>query len=169
MLFDPAILIHFDTISWGEAALRVFLACVFGFVIGYDRNMKNKPIDFRVYMIVAAISCMLTLMAQELHHTYQDASQMLNLDLGKVIEGVLVGIGFLGAGTIIHQGNRVVGTATGASIWASGAVGLMVGFGFYSLATMAFFTMVFILICMGKLRKPLFDEPEVCKPAPENG
>ena len=72
------------------------------------------------------------------------------MDLGKIIEGTMTGIGFLGAGAIIKvEKDKVVGTATGASIWASGGLGLCLGFGMYGLALLAFLGIATILIIGG--------------------
>ena len=159
-------LFNLQTLEWPEAVLRVFLACLFGFFLGFDRSSKNKPIDFRVYMIVAMTACMVALMGAELCAYYRDLytneSEIMQFDLLRVVEGVLVGIGFLGAGAIIHSDNenRVYGTATGASIWSAGTIGLLIGFGFYGLSTLAFIVLAIILVVFGYLRKPLFNEDD---------
>lgn len=151
-----------QTLSWPDALLRIGLTCVFGFILGFDRSRKNKPVDFRVYMIVATTACLAALMGQEIHAAYTVQDDVLRLDLLRVIEGVLVGIGFLGAGAIIKRdkGHEVIGTATGASIWASGVIGLMLGFGLYGLAFLGFFVIAAILVVFGYLRRPLFHEKE---------
>ena len=87
-----------QTLTWPDAFLRVGLACFFGFVLGFDRSLKNKPVDFRVYMIVATSACLAGLMGQEIYADYMNRDDVLSLDLMRIIEGVLVGIGFLGAG-----------------------------------------------------------------------
>lgn len=144
-------------LDWPELMLRVGLAMLFGLILGLDRDTKNKPIDFRAYMIVAVTTCIVAIMGQELYSDFSHADRVVSLDLGKIISGVLTGIGFLGAGAIIHQdGKKVVGTATGASIWAAGGIGLSLGFGFYSLAVVAFLAVGLILIgggiLMGKFK-----------------
>ncbi len=143
-----------STLGWPEIVLRVGLAMAFGLVLGLDRDTKNKPIDFRAYIIVAVTTCIIAIMGQELYADFQNADKVLSLDLGKIIAGVLTGIGFLGAGAIIKlNDNRVVGTATGASIWASGGIGLCLGFGFYGLAFTAFAAVAMTLVLFGCLMK----------------
>ena len=152
-----------QSLSWNEAFIRVGLACLFGFVLGFDRSRKNKPIDFRVYMIVSASACLVGMLAQEIQAMYtQNPNDVLQLDLFRVVEGVLTGIGFLGAGAIIRRDdeNSVIGSATGASIWGSGIMGLLLGFGLYGLAGLGFLTLAVILILFGLLRQPLFHEKE---------
>lgn len=154
---------------WHEAVFRAVLALGFGMVIGLDRDIKNKPIDFRAYMIVAVTTCMVGILGQELYADFSKASDVLTIDLAKIIEGALTGIGFLGAGAIIKINNKVVGTATGASIWAAGSIGLCLGFGAYILAFIAFGGVAVTLIIFGAFMKDLvekhdkIEEPSVTK------
>lgn len=152
---------YFDLHSWPDAIISVGFAIVFGFILGLDRGTKNKPVDFRVFMIVCVTTCLIALMAEELYRMHRAADDMLQIDLAKIIEGTLVGIGFLGTGAIIkRQDDQVIGTATGASIWAAGGIGLMLGFGVWGLALLGFAAMLVILVGFGYLRKPLFGEDE---------
>jgi len=122
----------------------------FGLVLGLDRDFKNKPIDFRAYMIVCVTTCLLALLSQHMYHDLKNYDDFIKLDLGKIIAGALTGIGFLGAGAIVkREGDQIVGTATGASVWAAGGIGLTIGFGAYSLAIIGFFVIAFILIAGG--------------------
>ncbi|MCK7592065.1 MgtC/SapB family protein [Pseudomarimonas salicorniae] len=139
-------------VSWPELFLRVGLAMLFGLLLGLDRASKNKPIDFRAYMIVAVTTCIIAVLGQELYSEFSNADPVVSVDLAKIIAGVLTGIGFLGAGAIIHRGEGdVVGTATGASIWSAGGIGLALGFGYYGLALVAFLAVGAILAFSGWL------------------
>lgn len=153
---------NLQIITWPELYLRVGLAAFIGFVFGFDRSVKNKPIDFRVYMIVAISTCLIALMSQELYIHYNYAEDIMRFDLMRIIQGCLVGIGFLGAGAIIknESGGEVRGFATGASIWGAGAIGLMLGYGMYGLALAGFLSIAVILVVFGMLRKPLFHESD---------
>lgn len=122
--------------SLTEAFTRMAIAAVLAAIIGIERDEKRKPIDFRAFIIIAVTSCGLCIMAQELA-----AEKIYEIDLGKVMEGILTGIGFLGAGAIIQKGDMVVGTATGASVWSSGGIGIALGFGYYLLALLLFLAM----------------------------
>lgn len=138
---------YLSMFSWPDVVLRISLAVIFGAVIGWERDRKDKPIDSRVYMIVCVTTCIIAIMAQELLNDFPGAQDVVALDLGKVISGTLTGIGFLGAGSIIKtDSSQVIGTATGASIWASGGIGLTLGVGLYGLAFIGFVTIAGILI-----------------------
>ncbi|MBP5856875.1 MgtC/SapB family protein [Marivibrio halodurans] len=152
----------FDVVPVHEVLIRVALAALFGLVLGLDRERKRKPIDFRAFMIVCVATCIVAIMAQELFADYRDAENTVRLDFMRIIEGVLTGIGFLGAGAIIrlNDGEGVRGTATGASIWTSGVLGLTLGFGFYGLAFIGFVAMATILVVLGFLRPQLADKED---------
>ena len=142
--------LHLTLFTWEEVCLRVFLAMSFGFVLGWDRDSKNKPIDFRAYMIVCVATCLIAMATQELYADFANSENLLSLDLGKIMAGTLTGIGFLGAGAIIKRDDhQVIGTATGASIWAAGSIGLVLGFGIYPLAIIGFLSIASILIIGG--------------------
>lgn len=130
--------LQLQMLSLTELVIRVALACVIGFIIGFDREKKGKPVGYPAFMIITTVTCLIAIMGQELHAQYND-KEHIAIDVGKIIEGVLAGIGFLGAGAIIKRnGENVIGTATGASIWACGGLGLILGFGFYTLAIIGF-------------------------------
>jgi len=97
---------------------------------------------------------MVAILGQELYADYADADRVVSMDLAKLVAGVLSGIGFLGAGAIIRAGDGdVVGTATGASVWAAGVLGLTVGFGLYFIALLIFVLVAAILVVGGYLHK----------------
>ena len=136
-------------LSWPEAVLRMLLAASLAALLGIERDSKKKPIGFRAFAIIAMASCVLAILSQELYADFAEADNVISLDLSKIIAGVLTGIGFLGAGAIIKQNDGVViGTATGASIRASGILGLTIGFGFYGLA-LAMFLMIGVILVAG--------------------
>ncbi len=154
----------FDVVPFWDAVLRVALSAGLAMIIGLERDIKKKPIDFRAYMIVATISCVLAMVAQELYADYQRPDTNVRLDFMRVIEGVLTGIGFLGAGAILKgrsdKTHPVVGTATAASIWASGGLGLALGFGFYGLALIAFAAIAGTLFIFGFLMPVMVDQQD---------
>ena len=154
-MFDLPPFFDMSYIGSGELVLRVFLAMLFGFLLGLDRDTKNKPIDFRAFIIVAVTTCIIAIMGQELYVDLSKGEDVVApIDLAKLIAGALTGIGFLGAGAIIHRGEaQVIGTATGASIWASGGIGLALGFGFYGLALIAFVAIAITLVGGGYYMK----------------
>lgn len=153
--------LQLEVIPTPELVLRILLACFIGFIIGYDREKKCKPVGYPAFMIITTVTCLIALMGQELHAQFNDPDHIA-LDVGKIIEGVLAGIGFLGAGAIIKRNgdDHVIGTATGASIWACGGLGLILGFGFYLLALIGFIVIWITLALLEPLAKKLNKQPE---------
>jgi len=149
-------LLDLQAISYFDTLIRLGLAVIFGLCLGIDRDIKkNKPVDFRAYIITCASTCLLAIMAQELFVYYKDMAQgdFISLDIGKIISGTLTGIGFLGAGAIIkNDDDKIVGSATGASIWASAIIGLCLGFGFIFLASIGFAVILSALVALGYMR-----------------
>jgi|TARA_R110002126_G_scaffold279836_1_gene426883 putative Mg2+ transporter-C (MgtC) family protein len=137
------------TLSHGELIFRVFMAILFSLILGLDRESKGKPMDFRAYIIVCVTTCLVSILALELSANHNN-SEFLTMDLSRVIAGTLTAIGFLGTGAIITKDNdQVIGTATGASIWAAGGFGLSIGFGMYFIAIIGFLSVAAILVLGG--------------------
>ena len=148
-------------VSFDELILRIGLAFLFGLILGLERDTKNKPIDFRAFIIIGVTTCVIAIMAQELYVEYSTAEDVVSIDLGKIVSGVLTGIGFLGAGAILKvDKDRVIGTATGASIWASGGIGLALGFGYYDLATIVFVFVAGVLLGGGYVMSMFLDKED---------
>lgn len=114
----------------------VALACAFALAvpIGWDREKRARSAGLRTFPLVAMASCGFVQASESLLVHSPDG-------MSKVIEGLITGIGFIGGGAILKQGNAVHGTATAASLWATGAIGVSVGLGAYDVAvTVAVFT-----------------------------
>lgn len=107
--------------------LRMVCALVCGGAIGLERELKGKYAGFRTHIMISIASAMTTAMSQYMLlvlHQYNDVSR-----LGA---GVVAGLGFIGAGTIVvTQGRRIKGLTTAAGLWATGVIGLCAGAGFY--------------------------------------
>lgn len=133
--------------TW-EIALRLLLAVLLGGIIGLERERHNRPAGLRTHVLVCTGSALLMMVS-----AYGFAGQLgpgLTSDPGRIAAGVVTGIGFLGAGTIMRQGSGVRGLTTAAGIWVVSGVGLAVGLGFY---TGAVLTAVFVLASLMLLRR----------------
>jgi len=95
--------------------------------IGWDREQRARSAGLRTFPLVALASCGFVQASESLLVHSPDG-------MSKVIEGVITGIGFIGGGAILKQGTSVQGTATAASLWATGAIGVSVGLGQYDVA-----------------------------------
>jgi len=102
-------------------------AVVLPFLLGLERYLRRKPIDFRPFIIISVGSCALILGILDFARELTDAQ--INIDPGRVLQGVITGIGFLGAGAMFRKGSFVQGAGSAASIWVAGAIGLVCGMG----------------------------------------
>lgn len=120
-------------------SIKVVLIVFLAGVIGWDREKHGRPAGFRTHILVGIGSTILMIVSIMLYEQYPDA----NTDPGRIAAQVVSGIGFLGAGTILIQGSIVKGLTTAASLWATAAIGLAIGGGFYFVGIIATFV-VFI-------------------------
>ena len=131
---------------------RLVLASVVGFIIGYDRERKNKPAGIRTHILVCLGTALATMAAVFAYYQFPES----NIDITRLAGQVVTGVGFLGAGIIfISNKNRVEGLTTAAGLWTTAAVGLGCGAGFYELCIIA---TIAILISQNILKNKLFSE-----------
>lgn len=107
------------------------LALLLGWVVGYERYSSGRAAGSQVYCLVCSTSCAVTLVAGYPSLWYWGSVHDGNADPTRVVNAILTGIGFLGAGIIVQTGISVRGLTTAASIWGSAAIGILVGTGFY--------------------------------------
>jgi len=106
--------------------LRLIFAVVFGGTIGLERRMRKRNAGLRTFALVCAGSALAMMTNEYLILRYEMAT-----DPGRIASQVISGVGFLGVGTIILSGEKVRGLTTAASLWATAAVGIAVGSGFF--------------------------------------
>jgi putative Mg2+ transporter-C (MgtC) family protein len=124
-------------------------ALALGLMVGYERSYHGRAAGMRTYGLVCMASCALVIVSGYPHYWYGGhGATAAPVDPTRVIQGVVTGIGFLGAGVITRSGFTISGLTTAASIWASSVIGIMVGVGFYMAAMgLAFFaTMIMIYL-----------------------
>ena len=109
---------------------RIFLAATLGGVVGYEREMHNRWAGFRTHILVCVGACLIMVTSIHLSRVYA-GSGFINADPGRLAAQVVSGIGFLGAGTILHSSSQVRGLTTAANLWMIAGVGLAVGSGLY--------------------------------------
>ena len=115
----------------------VAIAMVLGAVIGYEREAADKPAGLRTHMLMCAASALFLHIGYVILDQASDASSAVRVDPIRVVEAVVTGVSFLGAGTILRHRRgeeRVEGLTTGASLLFVAAIGLAVALGQYALA-----------------------------------
>jgi len=113
-----------------EMVVRLLAALVAGTFIGYERSFHGRPAGLRTHVLVCLASSLLMLVT-----VYEDywvrTEGMSRLDPTRMAQGIMTGIGFLGAGVIVKEGLNVRGLTTAASIWITAAIGILAGVGLY--------------------------------------
>ncbi|MDN5870416.1 MAG: MgtC/SapB family protein [Nitrococcus sp.] len=128
-------------LQW-EEQLRVIgavaIAMLLGGIIGYEREMASKPAGFRTHMLLAGAAALITSLADLLAEGFASAnySELLRIDPLRVVEAVVTGVAFLGAGTIFRSGggNVVAGLTTATSLLLVSGIGIAVTMGQYVIA-----------------------------------
>lgn len=134
-------------LSLEEIALRLAAAVGFGMLLGLDRELRGKSAGMRTHMLIGLGAALTALVSLGLYEDLLAANPDTRADPLRIIEGIIGGIAFLGAGAIIRGGENVRGMTSAANIWLCGAIGLACGVGYYRLAGMAFvFTFVILTV-----------------------
>jgi putative Mg2+ transporter-C (MgtC) family protein len=114
-----------------EMAIRILVALAAGACIGYERSYRGRPAGFRTHALVCMASSILMLVTVYEAQWVQTPDAMIRLDPTRMAQGIMTGIGFLGAGVIMREGLSVRGLTTAASIWITAAIGVLAGIGLY--------------------------------------
>ena len=110
---------------------KMLLALVLGGIIGLERELKHKPVGVKTCAIIAVTTCVLTIVSIQAAEHYAQVSDNIRTDPMRLAAQVISGIGFLGAGVILHKKNDAIpGLTTAAIIWAAAAIGVATGAGF---------------------------------------
>lgn len=113
-------------------------ALAVGVLIGYERSFHGRAAGIRTYALVCVAACVLTVINAYPAHWFGGLSTPPGFaDPTRVIQGIMTGIGFLGAGVIMKEGMSIRGLSTAASIWMTAAIGVVIGLGFYGAAISA--------------------------------
>mgnify|MGYP001246051201 CR=1 FL=1 len=127
-------------------ALRIVAALVMGSLIGFERTYHGRPAGLRTHALVCLSSAALMLVT-----VYQNewmtavAAETIRTDPTRMAQGIMTGIGFLGAGVIFKEGLTVRGLTTSASIWITAAIGILIGIGFYAPAILTALATISVL------------------------
>ncbi|HEX2933003.1 MAG TPA: MgtC/SapB family protein [Candidatus Binatia bacterium] len=122
----------FSDADFFNIALRLLAALAVGGLIGLERSYHGRPAGFRTHSLVCLSTSLLMLVTVYETRWFPEVTQgRITLDPTRMAQGIMTGIGFLGAGTIMREGLSVRGLTTAASIWITAAIGILIGIGFY--------------------------------------
>lgn len=136
------------------AALSI--AYLLAFPIGWNREREERSAGLRTFPLVAIATCGFIQAAESLASQSPEA-------MARIVEGLITGMGFIGGGAILRLKDSVKGTATAASLWATGAIGVAVGLGSIDVAVMLSMVTLVTLHLLSPLKRgtaPIDDEPK---------
>lgn len=131
--------------------VRLVLAILLSCIVGIERGKHGRAAGLRTHMLVCIGAAIASLTSLYIYHEFQSAG-----DISRIAAQVVSGIGFLGAGTILIKNNSVVtGLTTAACIWATGCMGIAIGYGFYEAAVVSAVLLFIITDFFGRLDRRL--------------
>jgi putative Mg2+ transporter-C (MgtC) family protein len=136
--------------DWIWIASRIAAALVAGAILGINRDLHRKPAGLRTLALVSTGSALVVMVSLLMSHGSADAAS-------RVIQGLVTGVGFLGAGVIMHHEpeRRVEGLTTAASIWVAAGLGAACGAGLGTVALLALVATMIILVLGGRIERAL--------------
>lgn len=135
--------------------IRLIISLILSSLIGLDRESTKKPAGLRTHVLVCISSTLIMLLSIYIFEIYKGES---NIQPDRLGAQVISGIGFLGAGTIIREGNSVKGLTTAASLWAVACIGLAIGAGFYFGGCIATIFVLVTLIAFPKINYKIINK-----------
>jgi len=124
--------------SFPVVAARLFLAAIFGAVIGFEREWRNRPAGLRTHILICVAAATFAILTVEIVHAPMFHEPMLGEDVKvdpiRIVEAVTAGVAFLAAGVVIFTRGQVHGLTTGAGMWLAGAIGVASGLGLWQIA-----------------------------------
>lgn len=135
--------------DWTRVMLRLMVAALLGALIGYDREARNRSAGLRTHMLVALGAAIFVITPVQ--------SGMEIEDMSRVLQGIIAGIGFLGAGAILklQRHEEIHGLTTAASIWTTAAIGIAAGMGREMTATISAAITLFVLSGLYRLESKM--------------
>ena len=143
-----------DPSQFTHVVVRLLLAVLLGAAIGYERERHRRAAGLRTHMLIALGVALAVVAAEQ--------SSMPIADTSRVLQGILAGIGFLGAGAILKQGepeHHVRGLTTAASVWATAAIAIAAGLGRATTAIFATIIALIILSLLGRFERRMRLKP----------
>jgi putative Mg2+ transporter-C (MgtC) family protein len=158
-----------DVLTTQEMALRLGAALALGALVGLERERKHRPAGFRTMILISLGSAGYVLVGMQSVAMLAGPS-MANLppgvphpgqaEISRVLQGLIGGIGFLGAGAVIQNKRAVRGITTAAAVWVTAATGAACGMGLYSLAVLLAIASLFTLVVLEMVEDRYFPDPD---------
>ena len=135
-----------------EIILRLIVAVGLGLLVGVERLFVHKDAGMKTHALVSLGSALFVVISEMIIFRYEGAGA---IDPTRIASQIIVGIGFLGAGSIMLYGSRLRGLTTAGGLWVTAGIGMAAGFGFYALASITTVLVLFVLIVVNFFEKPI--------------
>jgi len=137
-------------LSFYDTILRLLVAFLLGGIIGYERERSGKHPGFRTQILICLGSTLIMLISIKM---FDDYHTVTSVDPGRIAAGIVTGIGFLGAGTILRSNEGIKGLTTAGSVWLNSAIGMACGCGYFDAAAAATVFGLFTLTFLRRLER----------------
>lgn len=135
-----------------DIVLKLLLAVILGIVIGLERLFAHKEAGMKTHALVSMGAALFVIISEALAIKYSGDG---GFDPSRMASQIIVGIGFLGAGSIILEGSKLKGLTTASGFWVTAGIGMAAGFGFFDLAIVSTVLVLLIFVALYTLEKPL--------------
>lgn len=153
-----------------EVSLKLTLAIIIGGLVGFERGNHNSPAGFRTHILVCLGTTIISLIQLEIAskalsmiNANPELAQVISVDYARLGAQAISGMGFLGAGTIIHSKGTIKGLTTAASLWVVGTLGLAVGMGFYVISIGGTVCIFLVLVVLKKVQRKFLTDAGECE------
>lgn len=140
-------------LSVWDVVVRMMLAMLIGLVVGGERELTHRPAGMRTHMLVSLGACAVMITSQMIFAQYRPFGA--TPDPARLSAQVITGVGFLGAGTILREGNSIKGLTTAASVWTVACLGVAVGGGYIAVGLVGMVCMMITLVVFEFLQNKL--------------
>ena len=145
-----------------DASQKLLLAFVLAGLLGLERERKGRAAGLRTHIVVCLGSTLAMIVSSALSNEWLSHETSLPFDRGRIAAGILQGIGFIGAGTIINVGNVHRGLTTAAMLWFVAVLGISIGLGYYTIAVCATAFALAAVLFLERLSEYAFAPPAEC-------
>lgn len=136
----------------GEIILRLTVAVLLGMIIGIERLLVHKEAGMKTHALVAMGAAVFVLFSEAMTEKY---IKVPGFNPAMIASQIIVGIGFLGAGSIILRGPRLLGLTTAGGLWVTAGIGMACGFGLFNFAIISTVLVLFIFTLLNIIEKPI--------------
>jgi putative Mg2+ transporter-C (MgtC) family protein len=153
----------------GEVIARLIVAAFAGATIGWERESDHKPAGLRTHILVTLGAAAFMLCGLQFHQELANSGFESGDDIFKLMAGIVGGVGFLGAGSIMRADGTVKGLTTAATIWLAASIGIACGMGYFVIAATSVVLALVVLQGLAVIERAVFPSKPSDKDGPPDG